>query len=156
MKAILFSHFKRFQRTDIRGGSRTFFRRGCTRLLLYFNTNKPHSFFSFLQNTSCIRKPQVISGGGGVRTPCPLPLDPPLDILSNRPMARFQDLTIFYNRIDFFLCNFHHFIISLILATMPYDKAKEIEMIEKLAVTHGNVRCVHNLYAYLSLSSITP
>ena len=37
-----------------------FFRRGCTRLLLYFNTNKPHSFF-FLQNTSCIRKPQVIS-----------------------------------------------------------------------------------------------
>ena len=46
-----------------RGGSRIFFRRGCTRLLLYFNTNKPHSFF--LENTSCIRKPQVISGGGG-------------------------------------------------------------------------------------------
>ena len=35
---------------------------GCTRLLLYFNTNKPQSFF--LQNISCIRKPQVISGGG--------------------------------------------------------------------------------------------
>ena len=50
-----------------------FFRRGCTRLLLYFNTNKPHSFFFFLQNTSCIRKPQVISeGGGGVH-----PLHPP-------------------------------------------------------------------------------
>ena len=62
-----------------RGGSRIFFRRGCTRLLLYFNTNKPHTCF-FLQNTSCIRKPQVISGvrGGGVRTPCTLPLDPPL------------------------------------------------------------------------------
>ena len=28
-----------------RGGSRIFFRRGCTRPLLYFNTNKPHSFF---------------------------------------------------------------------------------------------------------------
>ena len=28
-----------------RGGSRIFFRRVCTRLLLYFNTNKPHSFF---------------------------------------------------------------------------------------------------------------
>ena len=28
-----------------RGGSRIFFRRGCTRLLFYFNTNKPHSFF---------------------------------------------------------------------------------------------------------------
>ena len=60
-----------------KGGSRIFFRRGCTRLLLYFNTNKPHSFF-FLQNTSCIRKPQVISGRGGVCTPCTLPLDLPL------------------------------------------------------------------------------
>ena len=59
----------------LRGGSRIFFRRGCTRLLLYFNINKPHSFF-FWQNTSCIRKPQVISGG--VRTPCTLPLDLPL------------------------------------------------------------------------------
>ena len=62
-----------------RGGSRIFFRRGCTSLLLYFNTNKPHSFF--LQKTSCIRKPQVISDGGGVRTPCTLPLDPPLRLL---------------------------------------------------------------------------
>ena len=60
-----------------RGRSRIFFRRGCTRLLLYFNTNKPHSFF--WQNTSCIRKPQVISGGGeGGCTPCTLPLDLPL------------------------------------------------------------------------------
>ena len=58
-----------------RGGSRILFRRGCTRLLLYFNTNRPHIFF-FWQKTSCIRKPQVISGGGG-RTPCTLPLDPP-------------------------------------------------------------------------------
>ena len=59
------------------GRIQDFFRRGCTRLLLLFNTNKPHSSF-FLQNTGCIRKPQVISGGGGVRTPCTLPLDPPL------------------------------------------------------------------------------
>ena len=28
--------------------------------------------------TVLIRKPQVISGVGGVRTPCTLPLDPPL------------------------------------------------------------------------------
>ena len=85
------------------GGSRIFVRRGCTRLLLYFNTNKPHSFF-FLQNTNCIRKPQVISGeGGGVRTPCTLPLDPPLPLpypsgplfsraavpLCHTPQARF-------------------------------------------------------------------
>ena len=38
--------------------------------MLCFNTNKPHSFF--LQNTSCIRKPQVISGRGGAH-----PLHPP-------------------------------------------------------------------------------
>ena len=32
--------------------------------MLYFNTNTPHSFFFFfLQNTSCVRKPRVISGG---------------------------------------------------------------------------------------------
>ena len=63
-----------------RCGSRILFRRGCTRLLLYFNTNRPHSFFSFfffLQNTSCSRKPQVISGVG-VHTPYTLPLDSPL------------------------------------------------------------------------------
>ena len=30
---------------SLKGGSRIFFRRGCTHLLLYFNTNKPHSFF---------------------------------------------------------------------------------------------------------------
>ena len=57
--------------TKDRGGSRIFFRMGCTRLLLYFNTNKPDSFF--LQNTSCIRKPQVISGGGGAYPPHPPP-----------------------------------------------------------------------------------
>ena len=50
-----------------RGGSRIFFRRGCTCLLLYFNTNKLLSFFFFC------RIPVVL-----VRTPCTLPLDPPL------------------------------------------------------------------------------
>ena len=60
-----------------------FYRRGAPLrpecLLFYFNTIKPHFFF--LQNTSCIRKPQVIPGGGGVRAPCTLPLDPPLKML---------------------------------------------------------------------------
>ena len=32
-----------------RGGSRIFSRRGCTRLLLYFKTNKAHSFFAEYQ-----------------------------------------------------------------------------------------------------------
>ena len=71
---------KCFTHVDLRGGSRIFLRRGYTRLLLDFNTNKLHSFlfvfFFLLQNTSCIRKPQVISrggGGGGAH-----PLHPPL------------------------------------------------------------------------------
>ena len=60
------------------GRIQDFFRRGCTRRLLYFNTNKPHSFFFgripvVLENC---RSSQ--GGGGGVRTPCTLPLDPPL------------------------------------------------------------------------------
>ena len=55
-----------------------FFRRGYTRLLLYFNTNKPHSFF-FLQNTSCIRKLQVI------------PLDSPLS-----PVIAHVIVKVFY------------------------------------------------------------
>ena len=38
-------------------------------------------FFSFLQNTSCIRKPPVISGGGGgVGISYTFPLDPPLPL----------------------------------------------------------------------------
>ena len=54
-----------------RGGSRIFFRRGCTRLLLYFNTDKPHSFFCrilvVLENRRSSR-----GGGGGAH-----PLHPP-------------------------------------------------------------------------------
>ena len=49
-------------------------------VLVSCSTSTPinHIVF-FWQNTSCIRKPQVIlGGGGGVRTPCTLPLDPPL------------------------------------------------------------------------------
>ena len=63
-----------------RGGSRIFFRRGCTRLLLYFNTNKPHFFFFWGGGG---RIPVVLencrsSQWGGGHTPCTLPLDPPL------------------------------------------------------------------------------
>ena len=50
--------------TCTQGWIQDFFEEGCTCLLRYFNTNKPHSFF-FLQNTSCIRKLQAVSGGGG-------------------------------------------------------------------------------------------
>ena len=70
-----------------RGGSRILVRRGCTRLLLYFNTNKPHrSFFFFgripveLENRRSSQRE-----GGRVRTPCTLPLDPPLYSFSFLP-----------------------------------------------------------------------
>ena len=65
---------------SFQGQIQDFFRKGCTRLLLYFNTNKPDSFVFFLQNTSGIWKPQVILGG--VRTPCTLPLDLSLVLLA--------------------------------------------------------------------------
>ena len=42
------------------------------------SASTPINHIVFLQNTSCIRKPQVMSGGGRVRTPCTLPLDPHL------------------------------------------------------------------------------
>ena len=59
-----------------------FFRRGCTRPLLYFNTNKPQSFF--LQNTSCIRKAQDISrGGGGAHSLHPPPRSAPDVVMQN-------------------------------------------------------------------------
>ena len=52
------------------GQIQDFFWRGCTRLLLYFNTNKPHSFFcrmpAVLENCRSSR------GGGGV-SPAPFP-----------------------------------------------------------------------------------
>ena len=59
-----------------RGGSRIFFRRGCTHILLYFNTNKPHSSFFFCRIPVVLENRR--SSQGGVRTPCTLPLDPPL------------------------------------------------------------------------------
>ena len=47
--------------------------------LISCSTSTPiNQIVFFLQNTSSIRKPQVISGGG-VPTPCTLPLDPPLN-----------------------------------------------------------------------------
>ena len=64
-----------------RGGSRIFFRRGCTSLLLYFNTNKPHSFFYRKPVVLENRRSSQTGGGGGAPTPCTLLLDPPLRLL---------------------------------------------------------------------------
>ena len=60
----------------LQGRIQDFFRRGCTRLLLYFNTNKPHSFFFFRRITVVLESRRSSQeGGGGGRAH---PLHPPL------------------------------------------------------------------------------
>ena len=61
----------RFDRI-IRGGSRIFFRRECTRLLLYFNTYKPQSFFFFCGIPVVLENRKSSQGGRGAH-----PLHPP-------------------------------------------------------------------------------
>ena len=65
-----------------RGGSRIFFRRGCTRLLLYFNTNKPHFFFLgripvVLEN----RRSSLGRGAGGAHPLHPSPRSAPAPLI---------------------------------------------------------------------------
>ena len=79
----------------LRGGSRIFFKRGCTRLLLYFNTNKPHSFF-FFRRIPVVLENRRSSQRGGVRTPCTLPLDPPLMLITLR--AERVNTGLFYRK----------------------------------------------------------
>ena len=58
-----------------RGGSRISFRRGCTRRLLYVNTNKPHSFcfcFFFCRIPVVLENRRSSQVGGGAH-----PLHPP-------------------------------------------------------------------------------
>ena len=57
---------------SFRGGSRIFFRRGCTRLLLYFNTNKSHRIPVVLENRRSSR-----GGGGGAHPLYPPPRSAP-------------------------------------------------------------------------------
>ena len=59
-----------------RGGSRIFFRRGCTRILLYFNTNKPHSFFCRIPVVLENRRSSQ-GGGGGAHPLHPSPRSAP-------------------------------------------------------------------------------
>ena len=49
--------------------------------MLYFNTNKPHSFF-FCRIPVVLENRRSSQGGEGVPTPCTLPLDPPLKVLA--------------------------------------------------------------------------
>ena len=77
------------------GADPGFFKRGCTRLLLA-SIPINNIVFCFLQNTSCIRKPQVISGEeGGGGTPCTLPLDPPMYELFTFGLCQYAGSTLF-------------------------------------------------------------
>ena len=60
-----------------RGGSRIFFRRGCTRLLLYFNTNKPHFFFCRIPVVLENRRSSRGGGGGAAHLLHPAPRSAP-------------------------------------------------------------------------------
>ena len=71
----------------IRGGSRIFFRRGYTRLLIYFNTNKPHSFF-FCRIPVVLENRKSSQGGGGAHPLHPPPRSAPDDYHTVRFVQR--------------------------------------------------------------------
>ena len=60
-----------WQHSHLKGGSRIF-RRGCTSLLLYFKTNKPHSFF-FAEYQLYQKTVGHLRRGGGCAPPAPSP-----------------------------------------------------------------------------------
>ena len=79
VKVAVISNLKK-ENSACRGGSRIFVRRGCTRLLLYFNTSKPHSFF--------FAEYQLYqSGGGGAHPLHPPPRSAPglLNVTADNP-----------------------------------------------------------------------
>ena len=83
---------------QVRGGSRIFFRRGCTPLLLYFNTNKPHSFFS-------CRIPVVLenrrsSRGGGAHALHPPPRSAPEVLALKEEVSEYPKKTLSEKGID--------------------------------------------------------
>ena len=97
------SYFRNSSQT--RGGSRIFSRRRCTHLLLY-STPINHIFFF-------CRIPVVLencrsSRGRGVRTPCTLPLDPPLQTWSFQPLKAPEKKTVvlFGGLMDYFMLQF--------------------------------------------------
>ena len=104
---------------NMQGRIQNFFRRGCTRLLLFFNTNNPQSFF-FWQNTSCIRTPQVILGE--VCTPCTLHLDPPLTCVMlcyiTCVMLCYITYNMLYNKCHVMLYNRWHVMLCYITYVM--------------------------------------
>ena len=71
--------------TKRRGGSRIFFRMGCTRLLLS-STPINYIVFFFCRIPVVLENRRSSQGEGGVRIPCTLPLDP---LLKRHPCSIF-------------------------------------------------------------------
>ena len=93
-----------------RGGSRIFVRMGCTRLLLYFNTNKPHSFF-FCRIPVVFENRRSSQGGRGGAHPLHPPPRSALDedefhFLLNCPKYSIPKEK-FYNQIQHNFVNFN-------------------------------------------------
>ena len=86
---------------EIRGGSRIFFRRGA---LVSCSTSTPinHIVFFFCRIPVVLENRRSSQGGGGMRTPCTLPLDPPLEMISRCEISSFPS-TVFC----VFGCIFH-------------------------------------------------
>ena len=121
-----------------RGRSRIFFRRGCARLVSCPSSTPVNHVF-FLQNTSCIRKPQAISGGG-VHTPCTFPLDPPLLLGFIRSLSNLMGSWL-YKII---------FVLSIVISTIRESGTGE-------KVTHGCTifffeRCIQTFCLKLNCS----
>ena len=65
------------------GRIQDFFLGGCALVSCATSTPINHIVFHFLQNTSCIRKPQVIRGGGGAHPLHPPPRSAPATYVTN-------------------------------------------------------------------------
>ena len=98
-----------------KGGSRIFLGGGA---LVSCSTSTPiiHKVFFFLQNTSCIRTPQVILGE--VCTPCTLHLDPPLTCV----MLCYITYNMLYDKCHVMLYNICHVMLNNIYYVMLYKK----------------------------------
>ena len=88
-----------------RGGSRIFLTRWCTRLLLHFNTNKPHSFFFRIQ---VVLENRRSSRGGGAHPLHPPPRSAPEGALASMMATPAKTLLKKWNRV---YSNFDAFII---------------------------------------------
>ena len=82
-----FEHLKYSDSRTFQGRIQDFFLGGGALVSCSTSTPINHTVSFFWQNTSCIRKPLVTSGG--VRTPCTLPLDPPLRLYTSESPRTF-------------------------------------------------------------------